>query len=100
MREKFLKYWTDVPKVTILANVVHPTYKLDHTIFLIQCFKRFLALPSDDVPHEVNKLWDSMYTVYSAKQNENQPRSDNSSRYDYYMILMNLVHFITTFYSN
>ena len=49
MREKFLKYWKEVPPVTILANCVHPAYKKKWAIIFLRKYYEFLGLPANNV---------------------------------------------------
>ena len=74
MREKFLKYWEEVPPVTILANCVHPALKKNNTILFLLRIKEFLGLPTQHVEYDVTTLWDAMFAHYNDKRNENQPR--------------------------
>jgi Domain of unknown function (DUF4413) len=39
MKEKFLKYWEEVPAVTIIANYFHPSFKKKYTVRLLQRYK-------------------------------------------------------------
>jgi hypothetical protein len=39
MKEKFLKYWEEVPAVTIITNYFYPSFKKKITIRLLQRYK-------------------------------------------------------------
>jgi hypothetical protein len=45
MREKFLKYWDEVPLITIIANCFHHLFKKKYTIRLLERYKKNLNLP-------------------------------------------------------
>jgi Domain of unknown function (DUF4413) len=44
MREKFLKYWDEIPLITIIANCLHPSFKKKYTIKLLERYKKNLNL--------------------------------------------------------
>jgi hypothetical protein len=39
MKENFLKYWEEVPAVTIIANYFHPSFKKKYTVRFLQRYK-------------------------------------------------------------
>jgi Domain of unknown function (DUF4413) len=45
MRDKFIKYWEEVPLVTVIANYFHPSFKKKYTINLLERYKNNLNLP-------------------------------------------------------
>jgi hypothetical protein len=45
MREKFLKHWDEVPLIIILVNCLHPSFKKNYTIRLLEQYKKNLNLP-------------------------------------------------------
>ena len=40
MKEKFLKYWEDVPLLAIIANCLNPAYKKYYMIKVVERYKR------------------------------------------------------------
>jgi hypothetical protein len=44
MRDKFLKYWYEVPLVIILVNCLYPSFKKKYTIRLLELYKKNLNL--------------------------------------------------------
>jgi Domain of unknown function (DUF4413) len=39
MKEKFLKYWEEVPVMIIIANCHHPSFKKKYTVRFLQRYK-------------------------------------------------------------
>jgi Domain of unknown function (DUF4413) len=80
MREKFLKYWNEVPLVTILVNCLHPSFKKKYTIRLLERYKKNLNLlhigDEQRVTSTMKKMFNLYYTQLHANQT-NQPFSSN-----------------------
>jgi Domain of unknown function (DUF4413) len=48
MKENFLKYWEEVPAVTIITNCLHPSFKKKYTVRLLQRYKQNLHLRTNE----------------------------------------------------
>jgi hypothetical protein len=80
MREKFLKYWEQVPKVTIIANVLHPSYKLYYAVKMLFKFKTHLdLLPRGTEEPEVRALIEDMFSHYNNRRNTAQSIASSST---------------------
>ena len=93
MRENFLKYWEEIPKVTIVANILHPTYKLHYTVRMVKKYKTYLGLPRGTEEPELRALIEEMFTQYNTRRNTAQPTASTSFRYIFlqFMFFYNLL---------
>ena len=66
MKEKFLKYWEEVPAVTIIANCLHPSFKKKYTVRLLQRYKQNLHLRTNEEDNRVNSLLEEMFNIYNS----------------------------------
>ena len=88
MKEKFLKYWEDIPLLAIIASCLHPSYKKGFTIMILERYRRNLHLDPKDVKTQVESAFDEMFRLYNSLLNveENQPsssRAATAARYEY-----------------
>jgi Domain of unknown function (DUF4413) len=79
MKQKFLKYWEDIPLLAIIANCLNPTYKKYYTIRMIQAYKDNLHLSNTGVEAYVNLKFDEMFNIYNSRMVDNQ--NPSSSRH-------------------
>jgi Domain of unknown function (DUF4413) len=79
MREKFLKYWDEVPLVTILANCLHPSFKKKYTIRLLERYKKNLNLPHIGEEQRVTSALEEMFNLYNTQLHSNQTNHPSSS---------------------
>ncbi|KAJ1696123.1 hypothetical protein LUZ63_004635 [Rhynchospora breviuscula] len=80
MRTKFLKYWEEVPLVTIVANCLNPSLNKTWTVKMLQKYKRYLGLPSHNEEARVNFALETMFNIYNARRNSAQPPSSSTTR--------------------
>jgi uncharacterized protein YdiU (UPF0061 family) len=84
MKEKFLKYWEEVPAVTIIANCLHPSFKKKYTVRLLQRYKQNLHLRTNEEDNRVNSLLEEMFNIYNSRRNTNNPSTtDRNIRYEF-----------------
>ena len=84
MKEKFLKYWEEVPAVTIIANYLHPSFKKKYTVRLLQRYKQNLHLRTNEEDNRVNSLLEEMFNIYNSRRNTNNPSTtDRNIRYEF-----------------
>jgi hypothetical protein len=82
MKEKFLKYWEDVPLVAIIASVLNPSYKKHFTKRMLFAYKTNLRLDNTGVEAEVDRGIGEMFALYNSRIN-NQPSSSRvGTRYE------------------
>lgn len=79
MREKFLKYWDEVPLITILANCLHPSFKKKYTIRLLERYKKNLNLSHMGEEQRVTSALEEMFNLYNAQLHANQSNQPSSS---------------------
>ena len=77
MKEKFLKYWEEVPLVTIIANCLHPSFKKKFTVKMLQRYKHNLHLDHTMEEPRVNAALEEMFNLYNSRRNANQPSSSS-----------------------
>jgi hypothetical protein len=94
MKEKFLKYWEEVPAVTIIANCLHPTFKKKYTKRLLHKYRSNLNLPTYDVDTDVDTLFDEMFNIYNTRRMESQPPPTSSTQRYEHEITKNIVYVI------
>jgi hypothetical protein len=85
MREKFLKYWEDVPLLAIIAACLNPAFKRHYTIAMLEAYKRNLHLDTGGVETHVNSKFEEMFALYYSRMNDNrnQPSSSRvATRYE------------------
>jgi 16S rRNA C1402 N4-methylase RsmH len=75
MKEKFLKYWEEVPAVIIIANYLYPSFKKKYTVNLLQRYKQKLRLHTNEEENRVNNLLEEMFNIYNYRRNANNPSS-------------------------
>ena len=95
MKQKFLKYWKDVPLLAIIANCLNPAYKKFYTIKVVERYKQNLHLDSTRVEAYVNSKFDEMFNIYNSRMSGNQnPSSSRAApRYKYkYTCIFNLYY--------
>ena len=92
MKEKFLKYWEEVPKVTIVANVLHPTYKLHYTVKMVKKYKTYLDLPRGTEEPEIRALIEEMFTQYTNQRSTAQPTPSTRFRYIFLKLIFYLLY--------
>ena len=68
MKEKFLKYWEDVPLLTIAANCLHPTYKKRWTVKILHMYYRNLDITRTNVDQVVTIAIEGLYNAYNARR--------------------------------
>jgi Domain of unknown function (DUF4413) len=79
MREKFLKYWDDVPLIIIIINCLHPSFKKKYTIRLLERYKKDLNLPHIGEEQRVTSVLEEMFNLYNTKIHANQTNQSFSS---------------------
>ena len=95
MKQKFLKYWEDVPLLAVIANCLNPAYKKYYTIKFIERYKDNLHLDKSGVEAYVDSKFDEMFNVYSSRMSDNQNPSSSRAgpRYEYkYTCVFNLYY--------
>ena len=85
MKQKFLKYWEDVPLLAIIANCLNPAYKKFYTIKAVERYKQNLHLDSTGVDAYVNSKFEEMFNIYYSRMSANQTPSSSRAgpRYEY-----------------
>jgi len=92
MKDKFLKYWEEVPLVTIIANCLHPAFKKRYTIKMLQRYKQNLNLDSTKEEARVNSALEDMFNLYNSRRTD-QPSSSHDVRYEYnYTCIINFYY--------
>jgi Domain of unknown function (DUF4413) len=82
MKYKFLKYWEEVPAVTIIASCLHPLFKKKYTVLMLQRYKNNLRLPYTEEEARVSSLLEDMFNIYNSRRNMNQAfSSGQNTRY-------------------
>jgi Domain of unknown function (DUF4413) len=66
MREKFLKYYDEVPLVIILTNCLHPSFKKKYTITLLERYKKNLNVPHIGEEQPVTSAVEEMFNLYNT----------------------------------
>jgi Domain of unknown function (DUF4413) len=79
MREKFLKYWDEVPLITIIANYLHPSFKKKYTIKLLEQYKNNLNLSHIGEEQRVTSALEEMFNLYNTQLYANQTNQSSSS---------------------
>jgi Domain of unknown function (DUF4413) len=79
MREKFLKYWDEVPLITIIANYLHPSFKKKYTIRLLERYKNNLNLPHIGKEQRVTSALKEIFNLYNTQLHANQTNQSSSS---------------------
>jgi Domain of unknown function (DUF4413) len=79
MKQKFLKYWEDIPLLAIIASCLNPAYKKYYTIRMVQAYKDNLHLSNSGVEAYVNSKFDEMFNIYNSRMVDNQ--NPSSSRH-------------------
>jgi hypothetical protein len=79
MREKFLKYWEDVPLIIIIINYFHPSFKKKYTIRLFQRYKKFFNLSHLGEEQRVTSALEEMFKLYNAQIHANQVNQSSYS---------------------
>jgi Domain of unknown function (DUF4413) len=77
MKQKFLKYWEDIPLVVIIASWLNPAYKKYYTIRMVQAYKNNLHLYNTEVEAYVNSQFDEMFNIYNSRMIDNQNMSSS-----------------------
>jgi len=100
MKQKFLKYWEDVPLVAIIANCLNPAYKKFYTIKVVQRYKDNLRLDNTGVEDYVDSKFEEMYNIYNSRMSANQnPSSSRATpRYEYKYTCVFLIFIIYNIY--
>jgi Domain of unknown function (DUF4413) len=79
MREKFLKYWDEVPLITIIVNCLYPSFKKKYTIRLLDRYKKNLNLPHIGEERRVTYALEEMFNLYNTQLHANQTNHSSSS---------------------
>jgi Domain of unknown function (DUF4413) len=79
MREKFLKYWDEVPLITIIVNYLHPSFKKKYTIKLLERYKNNLNLSHIGEEQRVTSALEEMFNLYNTQLYANQTNQLSSS---------------------
>jgi Domain of unknown function (DUF4413) len=79
MREKFLKYWDEIPLIAIFANCLHPSFKKKYTIRLFERYKKNLNLPHIREEQCVTSALEEMFNLYNTQLHANQTNQSSSS---------------------
>jgi Domain of unknown function (DUF4413) len=79
MREKFLKYWDEVPLIIIFANCLHPSFKIKYTIRLLERYKKNLNLPHIREGQRVTSALEKMFNLYNTELHVNQTNQPSFS---------------------
>ncbi|KAJ3688166.1 hypothetical protein LUZ61_017330 [Rhynchospora tenuis] len=79
MTTKFLKYWEEVPLVTIIANCLNPSLKPKYTVKLLQRYKANLGLPTHHEEARVNFALETMFNLYNSRTNVARPIARSSA---------------------
>ncbi|KAJ1703169.1 hypothetical protein LUZ63_002948 [Rhynchospora breviuscula] len=79
MTTKFLKYWDDVPLVTIIVNCLDPHWKVKYTVKMMQKYKENLGLQAHNEEGRVNYALETMFNLYNSRINVARPASTRSS---------------------
>jgi Domain of unknown function (DUF4413) len=66
MREKFLKYWDELPLITIIVNYLHPSFKKKYTIRLLERYKKNLNLSHIGDEQRVASALEEMFNSYNT----------------------------------
>lgn len=77
MKEKFLKYWDDVPLLAIIASCLNPAYKKFYTIKIVTAYKDNLHLDNTGVEAFVTSKFDEMFSIYHSRMGDNQNPSSS-----------------------
>jgi Domain of unknown function (DUF4413) len=82
VKENFLKYWEEVPAVTIIVSWLHPSFKKKYTILMLQIYKNNLRLPYTEEEARVSSQLEDMFNIYNSRRNIDQTfSSDQNTRY-------------------
>ena len=95
MKQKFLKYWEDVPLLAIIASCLNLAYKKYFTIRILETYKENIYLDKTRVDTYVNSKFDEMFNLYNSRMSDNQNPSSSraTSRYEYkYTCVFNLYY--------
>jgi hypothetical protein len=79
IREKFLKYWDEIPLVIILANYLHHSFKKKYTIKLLERYKQNLNLSHIGEEQRVISALKEMLNLYNTQLHANQMNQPSSS---------------------
>jgi Domain of unknown function (DUF4413) len=79
MREKFLKYWDEVPLITIIVNYLHSSFKKKYTIRLLERYKKNLNLSHIGEEQRVTSTLEEMFNLYNTQLHANQTNQPSSS---------------------
>jgi Domain of unknown function (DUF4413) len=66
MKHKFLKYWEEVPAMTIIVSCLHPSFKKKYTVLMLQRYKNNLCLPYTEEEARVSSLLKDMFNIYNS----------------------------------
>ncbi|KAJ4757075.1 Zinc finger BED domain-containing protein DAYSLEEPER [Rhynchospora pubera] len=80
MTTKFLKYWEEVPLVTIIANCLNPNLNKMYTVKMLQRYKSNLGLSSHNEEARVNFALETMFNIYNTRRNSAQPPPSSTTR--------------------
>jgi Domain of unknown function (DUF4413) len=79
VREKFLKYWDEIPLITIIANFLHPSFKKKYNIRLLERYKKNLNLSHIREEQRVTSALEEMFNLYNTQLHANQMNQSSSS---------------------
>ena len=98
MKDKFLKYWEEVPPVTIAANCLHPTYKKLYTVRMLRRYYRNLDITNTNIDQTVSQSIEGLFHAYN-QTNVQQPASTSQTpRYIFlFPIFFNSIYLISVF---
>jgi hypothetical protein len=77
MKQKFLKYWEDIPLLAIITNCLNLAYKKYYTIRIVQAYKDNLHLSNTGVEAYVNSMFYEMFNIYNSRMVDNQNPSSS-----------------------
>jgi Domain of unknown function (DUF4413) len=81
MREKFLKYWDEIPLIIIIVNCLHPSFKKKYTIRLLERYKKNLNLLHIGEEQCVTFALEEMFNLYNTQLHTNQTNQSSSSNH-------------------
>ncbi|KAJ1692255.1 hypothetical protein LUZ63_008953 [Rhynchospora breviuscula] len=82
IRTKFLKYWSDVPQLTIIASCLDPRLKISQTSRSLAIIKRNFGLDVNEqqLEDDVKNLFESVYKIYEQRYNQARSAQQHGRR--------------------
>jgi hypothetical protein len=94
MKEKFLKYWEEIPTVTIITSYLHPSFKKKYTVLMLQRYKNNLHLPYTEEKARMSSILEDIFNIYNYQQNINQVSSSGQNTRLHIEKLINLYYLL------